>query len=39
MWLTAAAGLIAALPDMQPLFLLGRHMSNSLSKKKKISTL
>lgn len=35
MWLTAAAGLIAALPDMQPLFLLGRHMSNSLSKKKK----
>lgn len=35
MWLTAAAGLIAALPDMQLLFLLGRHMSNSLSKKKK----
>lgn len=35
MLLTAAAGLIASLPDMKVLFLLGRQMSDSLLKKKR----
>lgn len=35
MLLTAAAGLIAALPDARVLILLGRQMSYSLLKKEK----